>query len=43
MRSEIKKDSTVGNDTKKLNVITYEEYLNKYVDVEYNTTSIKNL
>lgn len=35
----IKEDSTTGNATTKLGVITYEEYLEKYVDQEYNSTS----
>jgi len=34
----IKRDDTLGNDTKRLNIITYEEYLDKYVDSEYNTS-----
>ena len=34
----IKRDDTLGNDTKRLNIITYEEYLDKYVDGEYNTS-----
>ena len=33
----IKRNSTFGNDTKKLTLIAYEEYLTKYVDYEYNT------
>jgi len=35
----IKEDTTLGNATNKLNVIAYEEYLNKYVEQEYNSTS----
>ena len=35
----IKRDATLGNSTKKLNVISYEEYLQSYVDVEYNTST----
>jgi hypothetical protein len=34
----IKEDTTLGNATTKLGVITYEEYLEKYVDQEYNST-----
>ena len=34
----IKRDDTLGNDTKRLRVITYEEYLDKYVDAEYSTS-----
>ena len=34
----IKEDTTLGNPTTKLGVITYEEYLEKYVDQEYNST-----
>lgn len=35
----IKRDDTLGNQTKKLKVISYEEYLEKYVDLEYNTST----
>lgn len=35
----IKYDETLGNGTTKLNVLSYEEYLEKYVDQEYNTTN----
>ena len=35
----IKRDDTLGNTTSKLKTITYEEYLQKYVDNEYNTSS----
>ena len=34
----IKEDSTLGNATTRLGVVTYEEYLDKYVDQEYNST-----
>jgi len=40
----IKKNDTLGNETRKLNVLSYEEYLDSYVDVEYNTsTSLRQL
>jgi len=40
----IKQNDTLGNSTIKLKEITYEEYLDKYVDVEYNTsTSVRGL
>jgi len=32
----IKRNSTFGNETKKLKLITYEEYLNNHIDDEYN-------
>lgn len=35
----IKRNNTFGNDTVKLKVLTYEEYLEKYVDNEYNVAS----
>jgi hypothetical protein len=34
----IKRDSSLGNDTRKLKIISYEEYLSKHVDAEYNTS-----
>ena len=34
----IKRNATLGNDTKRIKIITYEEYLDKHVDAEYNTT-----
>ena len=34
----IKRNNTLGNDTKKLTLIAYEEYLNKFLDYEYNTS-----
>ena len=40
----IKRDDTLGNDTKRLKIISYEEYLDKFIDLEYNTsTSIRQL
>lgn len=40
----IKRDDTLGNETKKLKLISYEEYLENHVDVEYNTsTGIRQL
>lgn len=33
----IKRDNTLGNDTKRLALISYEEYLDKFVDAEYNS------
>ncbi len=39
----IKKDSTLGNETVKLNILAYEEYLDKYIDQEYtNDTSVRD-
>ena len=35
----LKEDATLGNTTVKLGIITYEEYLEKYVGQEYNDTS----
>jgi hypothetical protein len=35
----IKRNSTFGNESKKLRLISYEEYLDKYVDDEYNTSN----
>ena len=39
-RFRIKEDSTLGNRTERLNVLAYEEYLDKYIEQEYtsNTT-----
>ena len=34
----IKRDDSLGNSTKRLKVISYEEYLDKYVDIEYNSS-----
>ena len=35
----IKRDATLGNSTVKLKNMSYEEYLDKYVDNEYNSAS----
>ena len=35
----IKRNDTLGNDTKRLRIISYEEYLDKYIDGEYNTSA----
>ena len=32
----IKRNDTLGNETKKLRLLSYEEYLEKYSDYEYN-------
>ena len=34
----IKRDDTLGNATKRLKIISYEEYLDKYVDIEYSSS-----
>ena len=34
----IKRDDTLGNETRKLQIIAYEEYLERYIDSEYATT-----
>lgn len=40
----IKRNDTLGNETKKLRIMSYEEYLEGYVDAEYNTsTTIRGL
>lgn len=40
----IKRNDTFGNETKKLKILAYEEYLEKHSDYEYNTaTSIRAL
>jgi len=40
----IKRDNTLNNETKKLKVISYEEYLENHADLEYNTsTGIRQL
>ena len=40
----IKRNTTFNNSTKRLRLISYEEYLDKYVDYEYDTdTSIRTL
>lgn len=38
----IKADSTLGNTTSRLSIISYEEYLDKYVDQEYNSSNVKS-
>lgn len=38
----IKEDTTLGNATTKLSILTYEEYLDKYVDQEYNSSATTN-
>ena len=39
----IKRNTTFNNSTKRLRLISYEEYLDKYVDYEYDTsTSIRD-
>lgn len=35
----IKRNSSLGNETKKLSIIDYEEYLTNYVDAEYDTSN----
>ena len=35
----IKRDTTFGNSTVKLKPLSYEEYLDKYVDNEYNSSA----
>lgn len=40
----VKADSTFGNDTVRLKVITYDDYLKHYVDQEYTAdTSVRNV
>jgi len=39
----IKRNTTLGNDTKRIKIITYEEYLDKHVDIEYNTTDNRSM
>ena len=40
----IKRSTTFNNETKRLKILSYEEYLDKYVDYEYNSTeSIRSL
>lgn len=38
----VKRDDTLGNETKRLKLISYEEYLDKYLDSEYNTSESIN-
>lgn len=33
----IKRDNALGNDTRRLELLTYDEYLDDYLDYEYNT------
>ena len=33
------RDNALGNDTRKLSIISYEDYLDKYLDDEYNTSN----
>jgi hypothetical protein len=35
----IKRDTTLNNDTKRIKAISYEEYLDKYIDAEYNSSA----
>jgi len=39
----IKRNATLGNDTKRVAILSYEEYLNKHVDIEYNTSANRGL
>jgi hypothetical protein len=40
----IKRNSALGNDTKKLRLISYEDYLERFVDAEYSTdTTIRSV
>jgi hypothetical protein len=40
----IKRNATFNNDTRKLTLISYEDYLDRYVDAEYSTdTSIRSI
>lgn len=41
----IKRNNTFGNETKRLRVMDYEEYLDRHIDDEYNTsdTSIRSI
>lgn len=40
----IKRDDTLGNDTRKLRILSYEEYLEKFIDQEYNdSTGIQDI
>lgn len=34
------RNDTLGNDTVKLKIISYEEYLDQYLDHEYNTSTV---
>ena len=35
----IKRNDTLGNETRKLNILTYEDYLENHADIEYNTST----
>ena len=35
----VKYDATLGNTSSKLSILSYEEYLDKYIDQEYNTSN----
>jgi hypothetical protein len=35
----IKRDAALGNETRKLKTVVYEDYLDKFVDAEYNTSN----
>lgn len=40
----IKRDDTLGNETRRLNLIDYEQYVSFYIDDEYNTnTSVRGI
>ena len=39
----IKRNDTLGNDTKRLGILSYEEYLDKHVDIEYNTSANRSM
>ncbi len=40
----IKRNNTFGNETRKLTLISYEDYLDKYIDAEYsNDTSLRGV
>lgn len=40
----IKRDNALGNDTKKLRIISYEDYLERFVDAEYSAdTTIRGV
>lgn len=39
----IKRSSTFNSNTSKLRILSYEEYLDKYVDQEYNSTDSRDL
>ena len=39
----IKRNDTLGNDTRRIKVMSYEEYLDKHVDIEYNTSANRSM